>query len=86
MRTKQILSLSFIAVFSFTAPGCLLVGAVAAGAYASSVSDEDKKAFHSNNMEREKNGLKPLTYEEWDLARPKDPAAQKSDVGNSSRD
>lgn len=45
--------------------GCLLIGAAAAGAYISSVSDEDRERFHRLNIEREKNGLKPLTEEEW---------------------
>jgi hypothetical protein len=51
--------------FATVGQGCLLVGAVAAGAYASGKADEDRKAFHANNLEREKAGLKPLTKEEW---------------------
>ena len=51
--------------FAIVGQGCLLVGAVAAGAYASGKADEDRKAFHANNLEREKAGLKPLTKEEW---------------------
>lgn len=46
--------------------GCLAVaGLVAAGSYAASNSDKDRQAFQQNNLEREKAGLKPLTWDEW---------------------
>ena len=46
--------------------GCLAVaGLVAAGSYAASNDDKDKQAFQQLNLEREKAGLRPLTWEEW---------------------
>lgn len=45
--------------------GCGVAAIVAAASYSSSVTAEDRKAFHEHNLEREKAGLPPLTAEEW---------------------
>lgn len=47
--------------------GCLLL---AAGGLAAGLSDADRKAYHANNLEREKAGLPPLTREEWKKQKP----------------
>lgn len=69
----------------FSAEGCILVGAVAAGAYASSIADEDRKAFHANNIEREKAGLAPLTKDEW-LSKKKAEEPAEAKPATESRD
>jgi hypothetical protein len=66
MKTKTRTQLSLVLLCaSLPLGGCLLVGGVAAGAYASGQADKDRAAFHANNVEREKAGLEPLTREEW---------------------
>lgn len=49
-----------------TLSGCV-VACIAAGAYCSSVREEEKKAYQDANIERERTGLKPLTPDEWYL-------------------
>lgn len=66
MKLRTFIVLGCLTVACSVMSGCLLAAAgVAAGAYTSSVADDDRKAFHANNIEREKAGLKPLTRDEW---------------------
>lgn len=44
--------------------GCLAV-AIGALAYDEGKYKEERQAFNAQNIEREKAGLKPLTWEEW---------------------
>ena len=46
--------------------GCAVAAMTAAGAYAASSGDEDTAAYHKNNTEREKAGLRPLSEDEWE--------------------
>jgi hypothetical protein len=46
--------------------GCAVAALTAAGAYAASSGDGDTAAYHKNNTEREKAGLRPLNEDEWE--------------------
>ena len=46
--------------------GCAVAALTAASAYAASSGDDDTAAYHKNNTEREKAGLRPLSEEEWE--------------------
>jgi hypothetical protein len=65
MRARRWVISSVIVLSAPLLNGCMLIGAAAAGAFISSVADEDRERFHRMNLEREKAGLKPLTEEEW---------------------
>jgi hypothetical protein len=55
-----------LAGFVTSASGCIpmLIGAAV---YSGAKSDEDKAAFHAQNLEREKAGLAPMTWDDWNL-------------------
>lgn len=66
MRTHKRIGAVVLLLMCSQMGGCLVAaGLIAAGAYASSISDEDREKFHKMNLEREKAGLKPLTEDEW---------------------
>jgi hypothetical protein len=46
--------------------GCAVAAITAAGAYAASSGDDDTAAYHKNNTDREKAGLKPLSEDQWE--------------------
>jgi hypothetical protein len=46
--------------------GCAVAALTAAGAYAASSGDDDTAAYHKNNTDREKAGLKPLSEDQWE--------------------
>lgn len=64
MTRAFMLALSLALVFS-SLSGCAVAAVIGAAAYASGKADEDRKAFHEHNLEREKAGLPPLTNEQW---------------------
>ena len=46
--------------------GCAVAALTAAGAYAASSGDDDTAAYHKNNTDRAKAGLKPLSEDQWE--------------------
>lgn len=65
--TLQIIgSITLLVLMSFGLQGCAVAALTAAGAYASSTADKDIDAYHKNNTQREKAGLKPLSKEQWE--------------------
>lgn len=75
---RTLLSLVLVAT-TLSLGGCGIAALVAAGSYASSVNDADRKAFHEHNLEREKAGLAPLTLEEWRQRNGAEPATKPAD-------
>jgi len=69
-RMKRILMLVGIlmtaAIVTLGLNGCAVAALTAAGAYAASSGDDDTAAYHKNNTDREKAGLKPLSEDQWE--------------------
>jgi len=77
-RTLQIIGvIAGLALVSFGLQGCAAAALTAAGAYASSTADRDIDAYHKNNTEREKAGLKPLSKEQWESQNEKKSSSNK---------
>jgi hypothetical protein len=64
MKTCRLAALSVGACLLALQGGCLAV-AIGALAYDEGKYKEERQAFNAQNIEREKAGLKPLTWEEW---------------------
>lgn len=64
MKTCRLAALSVGACLLVFQGGCLAV-AIGALAYDEGKYKEERQAFNAQNIEREKAGLKPLTWEEW---------------------
>ncbi len=64
MRKIALSSVLLLAGLVATSGGCLAV-AVGALAYDEANYKEERQAFNAQNLEREKAGLKPLTWDEW---------------------
>lgn len=59
-----------LAIALATVAACTMLGGcipalIATGVYAAHTRDQDRAAMHEHNLEREKAGLRPLTWEEW---------------------
>ncbi|MBM3271479.1 MAG: hypothetical protein FJZ01_27905 [Candidatus Sericytochromatia bacterium] len=81
-RRLGVLVMSVLMVSSLS--GCLAVG-VGALAYDAGKLKEERTAFHAQNIEREKAGLKPLTWEEWRLQRTGKDDARSKPAGDPSQ-
>ena len=65
MRTKTLVIVTAFAVLGMGLQGCAVVALVGAAAMVGHIDSQERKAFAEVNLEREKVGLEPLTWDEY---------------------
>ena len=65
MKTKTLVIVTSFAVLGMGLQGCAVVALVGAAAMVGHIDSQERKAFAEVNLEREKSGLEPLTWDEY---------------------